>query len=151
MILVTTFKTRHHLFLVFFPFYFDNKEYNISSISKMTFRQQKTEQGGGKCSDISAFDNTDAPLDSEINLPFMSSSFFCWGTCMKEQAGGQKALSSPFSLPRCLADIGQKIWPKDIQVPTPSQASQTISPCSKQKDKWKLGSQGNTQEPNRKV
>lgn len=53
----------------------------------MTFRQQKTEQGGGKCSDISAFDNTDAPLDSEINLPFMSNSFCCWGTCTKEQKG----------------------------------------------------------------
>lgn len=58
----------------------------------MTFRQQKTEQGGGKYSDISAFDNTDAPLDSEINLPFMSNSSCCWGTCKKEQAG-QKALS----------------------------------------------------------
>lgn len=146
MILITTFKTKHHLF--FFQFYFDNKEYNTSSISKMTFRQQKTEQGGGKCSDISAFDNTDAPLDSEINLPFMSSSFFCWGTCMKEQPGGQKALSSPSSLPRCLADMMQKTRPKDTKVPTPSKASQTISPCCKQKDQWKLGSQGNTQKLN---
>lgn len=150
MILITMFKTKHHL-LVFFQFYFDNKEYNTSSISKVTFRQQKTEQGGGKCSDISAFDNTDAPLDSEINLPFMSSSFFCWGTCMKEQAGGQKSLSSPSSLPRCLADTMQEIWPKDTQVPTPSKTNQTISPYSKQKDKWKLWSQGNTQKLNGKV
>lgn len=81
----------------------------------MTFRQQKTEQGGGKCSDISAFDNTDAPLDSEINLPFLSNSFCCWGTCTKEQAGGQKGLSSPSSLPRYLADMMQKISPKDTQ------------------------------------
>lgn len=116
----------------------------------MTFRQQKTQQGGGKCSDTSVFDATDAPPDSEINLHFMSSSFFCWGTCMKEQAGGHKALSPPSSLPKCLADM-KKIWPQDTQVLTPSKASLTIFPYSKQKDKWKLGSQDNTQKQNQKV
>lgn len=45
----------------------------------MTFRQQKTEQGGGKCSDISAFDNTDAPLDSEINPPLYVKLLFLLG------------------------------------------------------------------------